>query len=125
MLGLGLAVLVAPITATALAAAPDRYAGVASGVNNAIARTGSLLAIAVLPVVAGLSGTEYADPVALTAGWRSALLAAAAVTGLATVLAFGVDNRVLGAKDEPELGECMHCRVDAPATHARVRTAAA
>ncbi|HEY3259327.1 MAG TPA: MFS transporter [Pseudonocardiaceae bacterium] len=116
--GLGLAALVAPITATALAAAPDRYAGVASGVNNAIARTGSLLAIAVLPALAGLSGTEYADPVALTAGWRSALLAAAAVTGAASLLALGVDNRVL-AGDECQV--LRHCRMDAPATHARVR----
>jgi EmrB/QacA subfamily drug resistance transporter len=120
--GLGLATLVAPVTATALAAAPDRYAGVASGVNNAIARTGSLLAIAVLPVVAGLGGSEYADPVALTAGWRTAVLVAAAVTALAAVLAIGVDNRVLAAKrDVPGSGmcDCMHCRVDAPATHAR------
>jgi EmrB/QacA subfamily drug resistance transporter len=96
--GLGLAVVVAPITATALAAAPDRHVGVASGVNNAIARTGSLLAVAVLPAVAGLSGTEYADPVALTSGWRSALLAATAVTAVAAVLALGIDNRVLAAQ---------------------------
>ena len=117
--GLGLAVLVAPITATALAAAADRYAGVASGVNNAIARTGSLLAVAVLPVVAGLRGTEYADPAALTAGWQTALLFAAAVTALAAVLAIGIDNEVLSARDEPELRDCLHCRIDAPATHVR------
>ena len=47
--GIGLTVLVAPLTATVLAAAPDRHAGVASGVNNAVARTGSLLAVAALP----------------------------------------------------------------------------
>ena len=124
--GLGLAAMVAPITATALAAAPDRYAGVASGVNNAIARTGSLLAVAVLPVVAGLRGTEYADPVALTAGWRNALLVAAAVTALAAVLAAGVDNRILSPPDpaisdpsSAHLGECMSCGVNTAPTHVR------
>jgi EmrB/QacA subfamily drug resistance transporter len=121
--GLGLAVVVAPITATALAAASDRHAGVASGVNNAIARTGSLLVVAVLPFVAGLQGTEYADPAALTAGWRTALLAGSAVMVLAAVLGAGIDNRVL-APQEPttpsaRLGECLHCGVEAPPTYVR------
>mgnify|MGYP006359044533 CR=1 FL=1 len=43
---LGLALLVSPLTAAVLAAAPGRYAGAASGVNNAVARAGSLLAVA-------------------------------------------------------------------------------
>jgi EmrB/QacA subfamily drug resistance transporter len=75
--GLGLALMVAPLTATVLAAAPDRHAGVASGVSNAVARIGSLLAVAVLPVAVGLSGEEYADAGAFDAGYRSALLACA------------------------------------------------
>ena len=47
--GLGLALMVAPLTATVLAAAPDEVAGIASGINNAVARAGSLLAVAALP----------------------------------------------------------------------------
>jgi EmrB/QacA subfamily drug resistance transporter len=132
--GLGLATLVAPVTATALAAAPDRHAGVASGVNNAIARTGSLLAVAVLPLVTALRGTDYADPVALTAGWRMALVAAAVITALAAVLALGIDNRVLApavpaepaeAQDGARLGDCMHCGVEGPPTHVRADRSAA
>ncbi len=70
---LGLATLVSPLTAAVLAAAPDRYAGVASGMNNAVARGGSLLAVAVVPPLVGLSGEDYLDPVLMTQGYRAAL----------------------------------------------------
>ena len=71
--GLGLTLLVAPLTATVLGAAPDRYAGVASGVNNAVARAGSLLAVAALPALLGLSGSDYARPDAFSAAYASAM----------------------------------------------------
>jgi fucose permease len=71
---LGLALLVSPLTSTVLAAAPDRYAGVASGVNNAVARAGSLLAVAALPALVGLSGDDYLDPDAMTSGFRGAMV---------------------------------------------------
>lgn len=75
--GLGLALLVAPLTATVLAAAPDEHAGIASGVNNAVARAGSLLAVAALPVAVGLGGEQYADPVAFNDAFRASMLACA------------------------------------------------
>jgi EmrB/QacA subfamily drug resistance transporter len=71
---LGLALLVSPLTAAVLAAAPDRFAGVASGVNNAVARAGSLLAVAALPALVGLVGDDYLDAAAMTAGYRQAML---------------------------------------------------
>ncbi|MCV7402580.1 DHA2 family efflux MFS transporter permease subunit [Mycobacterium fragae] len=52
--GVGLAITVAPLTAAVLAAVSDNRAGTASGVNNAIARLAGLLAVAVLPVAAGM-----------------------------------------------------------------------
>lgn len=122
--GLGLAAVVAPVTATVLAAAPDEHAGVASGVNNAIARAGSLIAIAVLPAVAGLTGESYSDPVALTAGWRTALVVCAGLAVLGGLLALGVRNSVLAPEhivpeEKIDLGKCLHCAVDAPPTHVR------
>ncbi|MFB9906082.1 MFS transporter [Allokutzneria oryzae] len=124
--GFGLAAVVAPVTATVLAAAPDRYAGVASGVNNAVARTGTLLAVAVLPAVAGLTGDAYTDPVAMTAGWQVALVVCAVLAALGGVLALGIDNSVLGSEEQPaevpeqpRPGECLSCGVEGPPTHVR------
>lgn len=70
---LGLALLVAPLTGTVLAAAPDRNAGIASGVNNAVARAGSLLAVSALPAVVGLAGADYDRPAAMSAGYQQAM----------------------------------------------------
>jgi hypothetical protein len=50
--GLGLAMTVAPLTATVLAGAPAHHSGIASGVNNAVARVAGLLAIAVVGAIA-------------------------------------------------------------------------
>ena len=56
LFGIGLSMTVAPLTATVLASADERHAGVASGVNNATARAAGLLAVAGLPAAVGLSG---------------------------------------------------------------------
>ena len=77
--GLGMATTVAPLTATVLGAAPDSLAGIASGVNNAVARAGQLLAVAALPVLVGLSGADYARPAAFTSGFRAAMYVCAAL----------------------------------------------
>ncbi|MBB5913811.1 EmrB/QacA subfamily drug resistance transporter [Nocardia transvalensis] len=55
--GLGLSALVAPLTGAVLGAVPASEAGIASGVNNAVARTAQLLAVAALPGLAGISGS--------------------------------------------------------------------
>jgi EmrB/QacA subfamily drug resistance transporter len=51
VMALGLAMLVAPITATALRAAPDRFSGLAAGVNTTVSRLGGLIATPLLGVV--------------------------------------------------------------------------
>jgi hypothetical protein len=69
VLGLGLATTVAPLTTAVLAAAPTEKAGIASAVNNCVARTGGLLAVALLPAVAG-AGPErgLGDPAVFARG---------------------------------------------------------
>ncbi len=84
----GLTLLVAPLTATVLAAAPDRNAGVASGVNNAIARTGSLLAVAALPVLVGLSGNDYEDPQTMADGYVMGMMVCAGLLLAGALVAY-------------------------------------
>ena len=86
--GLGLSLMVAPLTATVLAAAPDEHAGIASGVNNAIARAGSLLAVAALPVAVGLGGDDYADPAVFDGAFRSATVICAVLLILGGVVSW-------------------------------------
>jgi EmrB/QacA subfamily drug resistance transporter len=94
LLGLGLAMTVAPLTASVLAAAPDELAGTASGVNNAVARTGGLIAVAALPALVGLSGSEYADAARLAPAYRTALLICAAAMAVgAVVTALGLPRK--------------------------------
>jgi EmrB/QacA subfamily drug resistance transporter len=61
LFGLGLAITVAPLTATVLQAADRRHAGIASGVNNAIARIAGLLAIAAIGAVVSASFSSGVD----------------------------------------------------------------
>jgi EmrB/QacA subfamily drug resistance transporter len=97
LFGLGLALMVAPLTATVLAAAPDEHAGIASGVNNAVARAGSLLAVAALPVAVGLGGDDYADPAVFDGAFRSATVACAVLLILGGVVSWLTIPRSLAA----------------------------
>ncbi len=73
LVALGITLLVAPLTAAVLGAAPDELSGVASGVSNAVARAAGLLAVATLPVVVGLTGRQYAQPSAFDAAYHRAV----------------------------------------------------
>ncbi|MFC0503961.1 MFS transporter [Micromonospora costi] len=93
LFGLGLTLVVAPLTASVLAAVADRFAGVASGFNNAAARAGGLLAIAALPLLVGLSGSGYEQHGALTSAFRGAMLWCAGLLVVGAVLAVVLVHR--------------------------------
>jgi EmrB/QacA subfamily drug resistance transporter len=112
--GLGLATTVAPLTATVLAAAPARHAGMASAVNNDVARAAALIAVAVLPAAAGITGSAYLHPARFSTGFHTAVLISAALCVLAGGLA------ALTIRDHPRRtpvagdGHPLHCGLDAP-----------
>ncbi len=114
--GLGLALTVAPLTATVLAAAATRHAGLASGVNNAISRGAGLVAIAVVPGLAGLTGDTYRDPVVFASGFRTAMLISAALAAAGGGLAWVVIRNEVAGRANPcpfaKLDRRHHCAVD-------------
>jgi EmrB/QacA subfamily drug resistance transporter len=119
--GVGLTLVVAPVTITVLAAADPRQAGIASGVNNAVARTGGLLAVAVLPVIAGLSGGDYQDPTAIADGFEIGMRASAALAAAGGIIAFAtISDDVLERAKEPERQPCQEALAQAPERHCAV-----
>ena len=93
--GLGLTLVVAPVTATVLAAADARHSGVASGVNNAVARVGGLLAV-------GLTGDDFYVASKMTDGFHMAMMICAVLAALGGALAWlTISAEVLHAEPEP------------------------
>ncbi|WP_051452322.1 DHA2 family efflux MFS transporter permease subunit [Actinospica robiniae] len=116
--GLGLAVCVAPLTATALGSVDERHAGIASGVNNAVARAAGLLAVATLPLVAGLGSGSLTVAADLAPMYHRAMLICAGLLVLGAAIAFvGIPTKlpVQEAHAEPREPACKrHCAVGGP-----------
>lgn len=111
LLSVGLVIVVAPVTATTLAAAPDERAGVASAVSNAVSRTGQLFAIALLPAIGGLQGSEYDDPASIVSAFQIAVLFSAGLCVIGAVIAWlMIDNDCLE-------GRKVSARAPDPALH--------
>jgi hypothetical protein len=100
--GLGLTLVVAPVTATVMAAADERHSGIASGINTAVSRLSGLIIVAVLPLVAGLTGSKFYDPAAMDHGFHVAMLACAGLAVAGGVLAWlTISSEVLESETAP------------------------
>lgn len=109
--GLGLAVTVAPLNVTVLGAAGEERAGIASAVNNAVARVAGLIAVAVIPLAAGISGDDYLVPEAFDEGFRNGVIICAVACAAGGVLALATIRR------PPERGGApapAHCCLNGP-----------
>lgn len=124
--GAGVALVVAPLTSAVLDSAPDRLVGSASGINNAVARASGLLAVAVIPGLAGITGADYADAVTFNDGFRTAVVIAAGLLVAAAALAFaGIRPHPVpvAAKDRILVEQCPHCPINCPSQHPTASTA--
>jgi EmrB/QacA subfamily drug resistance transporter len=117
--GLGLSITVAPLTATVLAAAGPEHAGIASAVNNDVARVAGLVAVAILPLIAGITGRGGLDPHLLSAGFRTAMWVAATLAAAGGALSYLTirDDSVaagLSATSASSPARYLNCPLDAP-----------
>ena len=113
VLGAGLTLTVAPLTATVLASVGPERAGIASGVNNAVARAAGLLAVASIPLVTGMDPMRMASPAALVDGFhRTMLLSALLCLAGAAISAVGLREREVVAPEPAQ--PCFNCPVGAP-----------
>lgn len=116
LLGFGLAVTVAPLTATVLGAVSGNHADMASAVNNDVARTGSLVAVALLPALGGITGDAYLHPARFASGFHTAaLISAILCLGGGVLAAIAIRNPPSGQR-AAAAAQCpaVHCALDAP-----------
>lgn len=119
LFGFGLVAFVAPLTAAVMASVDQAHVGTASGVNNAIARTAGLTAVAVIPVVSGL--TTAAGPAETTAAFHTGMWITAGLAVVAAAIAAVGLPRHVATRDSARK---YYCAVDgAPAQVCEDQTA--
>ena len=126
VMALGLSLTIAPLTATVLSSAGEENAGIASAVNNTVARTAALVAVAVLPAAVGLSQTGITNLAAFSSGFHQAVLMCAGLCAAGGLLAaLGIRNppKAVEARPQPEAEPCYSCPVSSPPPQTRTPAA--
>jgi MFS family permease len=114
MFGIGLAITVAPLTSTAMGAAPAEHAGAASAINNVVARAAGLIAVAVLPFVAGIAGISALRPRQFAPGFRTAMVIAGIASAAGGLLAAAlIRNRRTDKSSSESRAKRWQCALDA------------
>jgi EmrB/QacA subfamily drug resistance transporter len=109
--GAGLTLIVAPLTAAVMAAVEAHHVGVGSAINNATARIGGLLAVAVVPGLAGLTAAaSHLTGVSLTDGFTTAMRISAGLLVVGGLIAAATIRRVAPASDPAAEAACTHGR---------------
>lgn len=109
---LGLVMIAVPVTVTVLNSASVERAGIASGVNNAVARAAGALAVAAFPLLVGLKGEGYADPAKLEPAFSRAMMLSALLFAVSGAIAwFGIRDSVTRPTDDRQVQEaqCQTC----------------
>ncbi|MFD4598309.1 MFS transporter [Streptomyces sp. NPDC058464] len=117
--GVGMVTLVAPLTASVLASVDTSRAGIASGINNAAARAASLIAVAALPLLAGMGPEAYRSAAAFNAAFDRAMPICAGVLVVGAALAFALVRRPAPGCVRPECR--THGNVTSPPIEAEGR----
>ncbi|MFF3265339.1 MFS transporter [Streptomyces sp. NPDC002932] len=115
VLGVGLVTVVAPLTSTVLASVDTGRAGLASGINNAAARAAGLIAVAALPLLAGMGPEAYRDAGEFAATFRRAMPMCAGLLVVGAAIAWATVRTPHAAVQETARPECtVNCGVTAP-----------
>jgi EmrB/QacA subfamily drug resistance transporter len=115
VLGIGLVCTVAPLTATVLNSVEDHHAGIASGVNNAVARSAQLMAVAAIPLAAGITGDSYRDPMSFKSSFMTAMVISAVLAVAGSVLAWVTLGDRTSRRTTPVAATThRHCSLESP-----------
>ncbi|GAA1534336.1 MFS transporter [Kribbella lupini] len=115
VLGIGLVCTVAPLTATVLNSVEDHHAGIASGVNNAVARSAQLMAVAAIPLAAGITGDSYRDPMSFKESFMMAMVISAVLAVAGAALAWLTLGDRTSRRTTPEPATThRYCALESP-----------